>query len=33
VTERKISERVIPYSEQLFWKAAIEWLIATDQVC
>ncbi|KAG2032383.1 hypothetical protein BDR03DRAFT_874095 [Suillus americanus] len=31
VTERKISERVIPYSDQLFRKAAIEWLIATDQ--
>ncbi|KAG1790439.1 uncharacterized protein HD556DRAFT_1242278, partial [Suillus plorans] len=28
VTERKISERVIPYSHQLFRKAAIEWLIA-----
>jgi hypothetical protein len=33
VTEHKILERVIPYSDQLFRKAAIEWLIATDQVC
>ncbi|KIK32026.1 hypothetical protein CY34DRAFT_102366, partial [Suillus luteus UH-Slu-Lm8-n1] len=31
VTEREISEWVIPYSDQLFQKAAIEWLIATDQ--
>ncbi|KAG1828240.1 hypothetical protein EV424DRAFT_1318507 [Suillus variegatus] len=31
VTECKISERVIPYSDQLFRKAAIEWLITTDQ--
>ena len=32
MTERKLSERIIPYSDQLFRKAAIEWLIATDQV-
>jgi len=32
MTERKLSERVIPYSHQLFRKAAIEWLIETDQV-
>jgi hypothetical protein len=25
-------ERVIPYSDKLFREAAIEWLIATDQV-
>ncbi|KAG1801824.1 hypothetical protein EV424DRAFT_1331604, partial [Suillus variegatus] len=31
MTERKLSERVVPYSDQLFRKAAIEWLIATDQ--
>jgi hypothetical protein len=31
---RKIpqQERVIPYSDKLFREAAIEWLIATDQV-
>jgi hypothetical protein len=33
MTERKLSERVVLYSDQLFRKAAIEWLIATDQVC
>ena len=27
-----MTERIIPYSDQLFRKAAIEWLIATDQV-
>ncbi len=30
--ERKVKERVIPYSDALFKEAAIEWLIATDQV-
>ncbi|KJA12714.1 hypothetical protein HYPSUDRAFT_116501, partial [Hypholoma sublateritium FD-334 SS-4] len=29
--ERKVKERVIPYSDALFKQAAIEWLIATDQ--
>ena len=31
---RKIpqQERVIPYSDKLFREAAVEWLIATDQV-
>jgi hypothetical protein len=32
MTERKLSERVVPYSDKLFKKAAVEWLIATDQV-
>ena len=27
------SERVVPYSDKVFREAAIEWLIATDQVC
>ena len=27
------SERVIPYSDKAFREAAVEWLIATDQVC
>jgi hypothetical protein len=27
-----LSERVIPYSDRMFRQAAIEWLIATDQV-
>lgn len=32
LTERKLAERVILYSDKLFKKAAIEWLVATDQV-
>jgi hypothetical protein len=31
--EKKLSEQVIPYSDKLFKQAAIEWLIAKDQVC
>ncbi|KAG1831125.1 hypothetical protein EV424DRAFT_1314869 [Suillus variegatus] len=31
LTEHKLSERVIPYTNKLFKKAAIEWLVATDQ--
>ncbi|KAG1818931.1 hypothetical protein EV424DRAFT_1323542, partial [Suillus variegatus] len=31
LTERKLSERTIPYTHQNFRKAAIEWLVATDQ--
>ncbi|KAG2032844.1 hypothetical protein BDR03DRAFT_840681, partial [Suillus americanus] len=31
LTERKIAERVVPYSDSLFKWAAIEWLVATDQ--
>jgi transposase InsO family protein len=29
--ERKLSDRVLPYSDKLFRQAAIEWLVATDQ--
>jgi hypothetical protein len=32
LTERKLSERTIPYTDNNFRKAAIEWLVATDQV-
>jgi hypothetical protein len=32
MTERKLSECVVPYSDKLSKKAAVEWLIATDQV-
>jgi hypothetical protein len=32
LTERKIAEQVVPYSDKLFKKAATEWLVATDQV-
>jgi hypothetical protein len=32
MTERKLSERVIAYSDKVFRKAAVEWLVATDQV-
>ncbi|KAG2060943.1 hypothetical protein BDR06DRAFT_871193, partial [Suillus hirtellus] len=31
LTKRKLSERTIPYTHQNFRKAAIEWLVATDQ--
>ncbi|KAG2338578.1 hypothetical protein BDR05DRAFT_849379, partial [Suillus weaverae] len=31
MTERKLSERVVPYSDKLFKKAAVEWLVATDR--
>ncbi|KAG2353316.1 hypothetical protein BDR07DRAFT_1309955, partial [Suillus spraguei] len=31
LTECKLSEHMIPYTDKLFKKAAIEWLIATDQ--
>ena len=30
--EKKTSEWVAPYSDKLFHRAAIEWLVATDQV-
>jgi hypothetical protein len=33
LTERKLTDRVLPYSDKAFRKAAIQWLIATDQVC
>jgi hypothetical protein len=32
LTEQKLAERVVPYSDKLFKKTAIEWLVATDQV-
>ena len=32
LTECKLADWVIPYSDKLFKKAAIEWLVATDQV-
>ncbi|KAG1906237.1 uncharacterized protein F5891DRAFT_942271, partial [Suillus fuscotomentosus] len=32
LTEHK-AKRVVPYSDKLFRQAAIEWLVATDQVC
>jgi hypothetical protein len=31
--ERPSKPKVIPYSDELFRQAAIEWLIETDQVC
>ncbi|KAG1793786.1 hypothetical protein EV424DRAFT_1335766 [Suillus variegatus] len=31
LTECKLAERVVPYSDKLFKTAAVEWLIATDQ--
>jgi hypothetical protein len=31
LTERKLTDRILPYSDKTFRKAAIEWLIATDQ--
>ncbi|KAG2087063.1 hypothetical protein BD769DRAFT_1373243, partial [Suillus cothurnatus] len=31
LTECKLSERTVPYTHQNFRKAAIEWLVATDQ--
>ena len=30
--EKKIAERVVPYSDKVFRRAAIEWVVATDQV-
>ena len=30
--EKKLKERVVPYSDKMFNRAAIEWLVATDQV-
>jgi hypothetical protein len=31
--EKKLTERVVPYSDKTFHQAAIEWLVASDQVC
>jgi hypothetical protein len=32
LVEKKMTERIVPYSDKLFRQAAIEWLVATDQV-
>ena len=32
LVEKKLSERVVPYSDKLFRRTAVEWLVATDQV-
>ena len=32
LTKHKLAECVLPYLDKLFKKAAIEWLVATDQV-
>lgn len=29
--EKKLKERVVPYTDKAFRQAAIEWLVATDQ--
>ena len=31
--EKPQRERIIPYTNELFCDAAIEWLVSTDQVC
>ena len=33
LVEKKLAKKVVPYSDQLFKTAAIQWLVATDQVC
>jgi hypothetical protein len=33
LTECKLADRVLPYSDKTFKKAAIQWLVSTDQVC
>ena len=30
--EKKLKDRVVPYTDKAFSQAAIEWLVATDQV-
>jgi hypothetical protein len=30
--EKKLAERAVPYTDKAFHQAAIEWLVATDQV-
>ena len=30
--EKKLTERVVPYTDKTFHQAAIEWLVASDQV-
>ena len=32
LTEHKLANQVVPYSDKLFKKVAIEWLMVTDQV-
>jgi len=32
-TKCKLAKQVIPYSDKQFKKAAIQWLVSTDQVC
>ena len=31
--EKPQKEKIIPYTDELFHDAAIEWLMSTDQVC
>ena len=31
--EKPQKEKIIPYTDELFRDAAIEWLVSTDQVC
>jgi hypothetical protein len=33
LVERKQADHVLPYTDQTFKKAAIEWLVSTNQVC
>jgi len=33
LVEKKLAKKIVPYSDQLFKTAAIQWLVATDQVC
>ena len=33
LVEKKLAKKVVPYSDRLFKTAAIQWLVATDQVC
>ena len=30
--KEKLSKRIVPYSDKLFHRVAVEWLVATDQV-
>jgi len=32
LTEKPQKERVIPYTNEFFCEAAVEWLVSTDQV-
>jgi hypothetical protein len=32
LVERKLTDRVLPYSDKAFRTAAIQWLVSTDQV-